>query len=97
MQPIIAQVVLEEPDKIGIGLQRDQDGIWPHALQNLFGKRSHARPVLEKHSTTAPVHFREYVVDQKAGAGNETTQHPGMFEKVAPEEKELLGARYALW
>jgi hypothetical protein len=32
------------------------------------------------------------MVDQEAGAGNQTPEHPGMLDEVAAEEQELGAA-----
>jgi hypothetical protein len=66
VQPVILEAPLKKAHKVGIRLQHNEDGVRPHAPENLGSERTYTRPVLEKHSPPIPVDFGQDMVDQKA-------------------------------
>jgi len=97
MQPVIPERPVQEVNKVAIGLHGDQDGVSAHSPEDLVGKSTDPRSVLEHHSGTTPVDFGQQVIDEKTRAWDQTSEHLGVLQEVAPEEQELLGARGALF
>src|SRR5687768_14004694 len=96
MQPVVMDPAAQKTNEVGIGLERDQYRVRAHPAKDLGGEGAHPRSVLQKHPPPNPVHFTQYLVDQKAGAGNQASEHFRMLDEIASEEQELLRTRGAL-
>jgi len=92
MEAAVAYPTPEKPYEIAVGLHGDQQRVRPHPAEDLGGKGPHSRSVLEKYPGAGPINLGQDMVDQEAGAGNQTPEHPGMLDEVAAEEQELRGA-----
>jgi len=96
MQPFVRDPAPKKPYEIGVGLQRHEDRIRPHTPEDLGGEGADPRPVLQEDSCPGPVHFAEDLIDQKAGAGDQTSKHLRMLDKVAAKEQDLRRTRGVL-
>lgn len=92
VQPVVPQPALEKPHEVGIGLQRDQNRVGPHASENFPSERTYPRPILEENPGTLPVDLGENVIDEETGARDQAAEHFRMFQEISPKEQDLLGA-----
>jgi hypothetical protein len=97
VQPVISQLAPQKPDKVAVRLQRDYNRIRARSQENLPGEGAHTWAILQEDARSLPVDFREHVVDQKARARDQASEHPWMFDEVAPKEQDLLRAGRALF
>ena len=92
MEPAVAHPAPEKTYEIAVGLHGNQLRVRPHPAKDLGSKSPHSRSVLEKDPSAGPIDFGQNMVDQEAGAGNQTPEHPGVLDEVAAEEQELRTA-----
>ena len=63
-----------------------------HALQDLRGERTHARPVLHDDTGPRPVHGCEHGVHEEARARDDRPEHVGVTQEIAGEEASFARA-----
>jgi len=66
VDPIILKAATEKVDEVGIGLQRNNDGVGSHSPDNFRRKRPDPGTILEKHSSSAPIDLGQHLVDEEA-------------------------------
>jgi len=89
VQSFIAHPAPKKPDEVAVGLQRNEHRVRPHPPEDLGGEGTDPGSVLEEDPGPGPVHFTQHLVDQKAGAGDQATEHLRMLDEVAAEEQDL--------
>jgi hypothetical protein len=64
VKPVILEAA-KEANEVSVGLQRHQHRVGPHPPENLSSECADSRSILEEDAGTAPVDFRQDVVDQE--------------------------------
>jgi hypothetical protein len=65
MEPLVLEAPAEEPNKVGVGLQDNQNRVGAHPAQDFRREGADTRAVLDKDVSTGPVDFRQDMVNQK--------------------------------
>jgi hypothetical protein len=96
VEPAVSETPAQVPHEISVGFERHQNRILAHPAQDFAGERANAGTVLQEYSSAVPIDFGENVIDQEAGARDQTAEHARVLDEVAPEEQQLSGTRGAL-